>query len=511
MDLPFSRAGLPFSWHFSPARFWSLARFSFLLLLCGFLFFYRLGERDLTSSHEARAAQNAATIINEGQWGLPRLVNQRIELQKPPLYYWTVALLAWLQGGVVDAVAVRLPAALAALATVLCLYLLCWYRNRPTAGFMAAIFLATFMHFTWLGRVGRIDMPLTLAVCLALGGFYFGTCRRREGGLAWPWFLLAYLAVALGILLKGPIAVVLPAVVGGALLLLETISQSSPNKDRTWSLRCSTLWWGIPLMLVITAPWFIWANIQTCNRLFEVFFWYHNVERGLGGSNLGTHPWWFYGPRLVLDLLPWSLAMPLAGWYCWRRRLWNQDMEGRFGFVWLIAILVFLSLMRFKRADYLLPAYPGAALWLGCLAERWLRERQGTVSRRLAWSFGFVLIGLVVGWGFYFSSPAQGSSYRPFAADIRRHTQKHVIFFRAEAHELVFYVGQPMDTILEWENLDIWASSPTQTYFVMPVECARDWPKHLQKGRLEEVLRTPDSVPRPLVLLRSIVPGKPAY
>ena len=38
--------------------------------------------------------------------------------------------------------------------------------------------------------------------------------------------------------------------------------------------------------------------------------------------------------------------------------------------LWFVAIAVFLSLMRFKRADYLLPAYPGAALWLGCLVER---------------------------------------------------------------------------------------------------------------------------------------------
>src|SRR5262249_7978485 len=93
-------------------------RLLLLLLVCGALFFYRLGDRDLGSSHEARAAQNAQTIVGDGAWGLPRLFNRKVELQKPPLYYWLAAAIAWLRGTLVDAWAVRLPAALAALACV---------------------------------------------------------------------------------------------------------------------------------------------------------------------------------------------------------------------------------------------------------------------------------------------------------------------------------------------------------------------------------------------------------
>src|SRR5712691_3901404 len=103
-----SRFGQMFLLSISPSVRWFVVRISFLLLLCWFLFFFRLGERALTSSHEARAAQNAATILNDGNWGLPRLLNQRVELQKPPLYYWLIAFVAHFQGGV-DAWAVRLP------------------------------------------------------------------------------------------------------------------------------------------------------------------------------------------------------------------------------------------------------------------------------------------------------------------------------------------------------------------------------------------------------------------
>src|ERR1700745_1823100 len=85
-----------------PVILYPLSGAAFLILLCCFLFFYRLADRDLWSSHEGRAAQDAQTILDDGRWGLLRLYDRNVELQKPPLYYWLVALTARLRGGVVD-------------------------------------------------------------------------------------------------------------------------------------------------------------------------------------------------------------------------------------------------------------------------------------------------------------------------------------------------------------------------------------------------------------------------
>src|SRR5262249_22329397 len=139
------------------------------------LFFHRLADRDLWSSHEARAAMDAQTILDDGAWGLPRLYGGRPELQKPPLYYWLVALIARCRSGVVDAWAVRLPATLSAVACVLGIFLIAWRRGRPVAGFIAAGVLTTAIHFTWLARVGRIDMPLTLTVEIVLCALFLRT------------------------------------------------------------------------------------------------------------------------------------------------------------------------------------------------------------------------------------------------------------------------------------------------------------------------------------------------
>src|SRR5436189_5900069 len=86
------------------------------------LFLFQLGARDLVSSHEARAAQNAQRMLDTGEWGLPTLFDGQRDLQKPPGFYWLVAAAGALNGGHVSPWVARLPAALAALFTVLLVY-----------------------------------------------------------------------------------------------------------------------------------------------------------------------------------------------------------------------------------------------------------------------------------------------------------------------------------------------------------------------------------------------------
>jgi hypothetical protein len=273
-------------------------------------------------------------------------------------------------------------------------------------------------------------------------------------------------------------------------------------------------------VIFLAAPWFVWANWETHNQVWEVFFCYHNLERGLGGSEtLAAHPFWFYAPRALVDLFPWSLALPAAAWYLLRHVGWNKDREARFGAAWFLGVFGLLSCMSFKRADYLLPAYPGAALFLGCVGERFWQSRQavaGTVLSFKARRFWAAMLSVLVtcyflGWGVFnlWAVPhfEQDWPYQRLARDLRAHTTMPVIFFRAECHVLAFHVGRPLDTILEWENLDVWASHPVPIYFVMPPDCARDWRQHLTTGRLEEVFRTADHPwgkrERPLVVMRS--------
>src|SRR5262249_40904759 len=155
---------------------------------------------------------------------------------------------------------------------------------------------------TWLARTGRIDMVLTLTVTAAVLIPIFW--RRGH--------MIAYLMIAAGMLLKGPIGLVLPlAVIAlNSAMGWRVKREAAPEAGAvTPSLaRIAGLFvWGIPLAIFLAVPWFLLANQRTHGEFFRVFFWHHNVERALGTSeDLAVHPWWFYGPRWIVDILPWS-------------------------------------------------------------------------------------------------------------------------------------------------------------------------------------------------------------
>jgi 4-amino-4-deoxy-L-arabinose transferase-like glycosyltransferase len=480
-----------------------------LAVLCYCLFFFRLEDRDLWNSHEARAGMDAQTVLEDG--GLPRLFDGRVELQKPPLYYWLVAEIAWLRGGAVDAWAVRLPAALSAVGCVAAVALLGWRSGRWYAGMLAGLVLATAVHFTWLARVGRIDIPLTLTVTVAVAAMYLARASHVVSQLnCFVLLVVAYLSTAAGVMLKGPIGAVLPVAIIGMHLLVEG-ELPPPWKPRAWwrLLHDLGLWWGIPLVLALTLPWFLWANVATDGEFCRVFFWYHNVERGFGGDHLRAHEWWFYGPRFAIDFLPWTPLLEVAVVWFFRWRLWRIDPEARFGLVWLATVLVLLSCARYKRADYILPAYPGAALFLGCTLSSWVPRRWQTACR---WgALATAGIAAVV-WAVYVTTvlPAEESTreYRRFAAEVRARAPapEPIVFFRTEAHALAFHVGRPLSVLVGWKELNEQLARPGTRYIVMPDDAAAEWRQHLEGVFLEEVLRNTDLAggrhEKPLVLLR---------
>jgi 4-amino-4-deoxy-L-arabinose transferase-like glycosyltransferase len=481
-----------------------------LLALCLPLFFWRLADRDLWSSHEARAGMDAQTILDDGSWGLPHLFDGQPELQKPPLYYWLVATLARARGGRVDAWDVRLPAALSALGCALAVLLgTALLRRRPAVGLTAAAILATAVHFTWLARIGRIDMPLTLAVTVAAGCFYpaLGRHPRR-------WALpLGYLAVAAAALLKGPVGAVLPAAILGLHLAVER----GLRPGRWWqALRDLGAWWGVPLVLAVALPWFVWAESATGGELSRVFLWYHNIGRGLGTAGLRTNPWWFYGPMFLGDFLPWSPLVLAAGLWCLRRPFLRRDPDARAGLCWFAAVVLVLSCSHFKRADYLLPAYPGAALFLACVLRRWSRRGWAWPVRTLV-ALGVATMAVVwcvrLVWLLPRQEPAR--DYRAFAAEVRRRAvpPQPVVFFRTEAHALAFHVGRPLDVLVQWEKLRERLARPGRHYVVLPPQDARECPRQLPGVCVAEVRRNTDlsggSHERPLVLIAA-EPAPPA-
>ena len=225
------------------------------------------------------------------------------------------------------------------------------------------------------------------------------------------------------------------------------------------------------IALAIALPWYFWANAATDGEFFRVFFLYHHFNRAFGGAeSLAGHPFWFYLPRFAADFLPWTPLLLIAVVL----RRWRGDADARFGLIWLAVMVGVLSCSRFKRADYLLPAFPGAAIFLGCAVERWYQGRLVQTRRWLAIGFAIVLAILPAWWlGFdriVTAKEEAGRDHSAFAIRIREvlPAPEPIVLFRVESHQLAFHLGRPIHTLVEWDDLAAVLREPRPHYVVIP-------------------------------------------
>jgi 4-amino-4-deoxy-L-arabinose transferase-like glycosyltransferase len=336
---------------------------------------------------------------------------------------------------------------------------------------------------------------------LALLAFY----RGCTSGSPRAWHLLAAVAAALAVLLKGPVALALigPAAVVWLIVERPAIPRAS--------------WFLIPFVVVLLAlPWFLWANVATNGEFFRVFFWHHTIERYTGSSALlASHPWWYYLPRFAIDFLPWTPV--LVGLTVWAKRSaqWRSDPLLRFASISFAVMVGVMSTAHFKRADYLLPAYPFAALALGCAAEAWLRSRTNRNTIRAAKClFGGMLVVVALGWVVMTAvvEPAEQAreEKRRFAEAVRARAPapNTILQFRMESHLLSYHLGRPVHTLVEWGELNEQLAVPGPHFVVMPPEYVFAASRTVTSRQLVEITRLEDYTaarpPRPLVFLRTV-------
>jgi 4-amino-4-deoxy-L-arabinose transferase-like glycosyltransferase len=294
-----------------------------------------------------------------------------------------------------------------------------------------------------------------------------------------PWFLLSALAAGVAVLLKGPVALALVGPVAVGFLMVERCTMPAAERPRL-TLAAAVL--GPVVVAAVAVPWFVWADAATGGEFGRVFFWHHNVERFTGESDaLASHPWWYYGPRLAMALLPWTLPLNFLTVWTLRSGRWREDRPFRFGLVWFVVMVAVLSAAQFKRADYLLPAFPGAALAFGCAAQRWLAARQRDGSRAFAKGlFGVLVAGALAVWPvmWFVVEPAEAAKQekRPFAAAVRAAAPRPrtVLLFRTESHLLAYHLGPPLHTLVEWGELKDALAAPGPHVVVMPPEYVAD-------------------------------------
>jgi len=127
------------------------------------------------------------------------------------------------------------------------------------------------------------------------------------------------------------------------------------------------------------------AHWATHGDFSRVYWGMHVFGRATGTSAFEetTDPW-YYLPAMARDLFPWVVFLPGALVQVWRRA--SRPYRGRllFPFAWLMGSLVFFSVVSFRKDEYMLAAYPAAAVLVGYFLDYYV-ETQESDARLRKW------------------------------------------------------------------------------------------------------------------------------
>jgi 4-amino-4-deoxy-L-arabinose transferase-like glycosyltransferase len=323
-------------------------RYDPLLLLAVLVFFVGLGANSIWDANEAFYVDTPRHMVQTQDYVTPRF-NGEERLNKPVLSYWIVA--AFYHAFGMSVTSERLAIAVGAVGILLATLALGRQLRSTATGVLAALLLATAPRFVHFARRNVIDIYLTLFMAIALAAFV--RAMRRPGDRR-SWLLVMYTAIGLGVLTKGPVALLLPAAVIGLWLLLER---------RLPDLRQFSLPLGGLIILAIVVPWYAAVHGRHGWDPIWSFFVGENLGRFAESMTTDRSPFFFVGVLFGDILLPWAPLLLIPLWTGWRREP-GAGAEGsirRLLWLWIVVIVVAFSFSASKEDLYILPVAPAAA------------------------------------------------------------------------------------------------------------------------------------------------------
>jgi 4-amino-4-deoxy-L-arabinose transferase-like glycosyltransferase len=325
-----------------------------------------ISVRPLTPVDETRYLAVAWEMHRSGNW-LSLTLNGAPYGHKPPLLFWLVNL-GWSLFGV-NIWWPRLLTGLFGLGALLLLDRLGRLLAPERDGIRAMALLVTAASLYWMVFTGAVMFDLMLSFFVVLG--VYGIARAGHGGGRRAW-LLAGAALGLGILTKGPVALLhlLPLALLGPWWLPAT------EGPRHWGPWYRGLGLAVLVGTVIALAWALPAALAGGGAFGREIFWSQSVDR-IVSTEHHRKAFWFYIANLPLLVLPW-LFLPTVwrGFAALARG--ERTLVLRFALAWLVPVFIGFSLFKGKQVQYLLPAVPALALLaaagidaLKAQAKRW--------------------------------------------------------------------------------------------------------------------------------------------
>jgi 4-amino-4-deoxy-L-arabinose transferase-like glycosyltransferase len=318
---------------------------------------------------EARFAQATKQMIESGDYVDIRFQDE-VRYKKPVGIYWLQA--AAVRAG--DALGVphahttiwlyRIPSLVGALAAVLLTYwsALAFVSRRNAC--LAALMIAASIMLGIEARLAKTDAVLLATVVAAMGAMarvYLG----KAAAPGWTMPAVFWSALAAGVLIKGPLIVMIVGLAAGVLTVFD--------RSAGWLTRLRPLA-GAAWLLLLVLPWFIAIVGRSGDAFFAGSVGGDLMSKLTGGAETHGAPPLTYLVLVWLTFWPAAPLAALAAPAVWRGR---HELAVRFLLAWLVPSWIVFELVPTKLPHYVLPLYPAIAILIA-----WAIERDALSPRR---------------------------------------------------------------------------------------------------------------------------------
>jgi len=382
-------------------------------------FFLALGRAPLFDVDEGAFSQATMEMFQRRDF-LSTYLNGIPRYDKPILVYWLQAAFVLVLGP--SEWAFRLPSAV-------CGALWCWLIFLFTrtfyginTGLAAAACAATSLGVFIIGRAATADSLLNLLIAASMFSAWLYLQRGER-----KWLYAAFAAIGLGVLAKGPVAVLVPVATTFLFCLLK-------NRTRVW-LRMVFDWRGILLFIAIAAPWYVLILYKEGWAFVEGFIMKHNVQRfsqplqSHGGSLL------YYFPVVLVAALPHTgLFLKI---FIKVKSLWKDDLQC-YLLLWFAFVFVFFSLSGTKLPHYVLYGMSGMFILVAVQAmephSRWWLAAPAAL---------FLVFLLALPWAIDQAAERTGDAYYREALALVRVSTMHYVYVGAVVVFVLWLAFQP--------------------------------------------------------------------
>ena len=266
---------------------------------------------------------------------------------KPPLYFWLVALIRIVIGKYslfsIGLLICVIPAIIIGI-DIYKLLLENNYKNKNA--FMVILIMFTFLYFIGSSVVIRMDILMMMFITKAVIWFYNIVENKKDK------YYIPYIYIGIGFLIKGLAAIFIPISVVILYLLI------TKQKDKIKKLK---LLKGILIILIFVLIWIIPLVLSLgFDSTMKDLIFKQTVNRAVNTS-VHKRPIYYYLVNFVPNLWPWSLFFFISiGIILFNIK--KQDKFTIYVLCWIFMPFIIFSLVSSKLDIYLIPVYGAMAI-----------------------------------------------------------------------------------------------------------------------------------------------------